>query len=76
MHIENNTDCMECGRAIAVPVFAIYHGQDDEKNGTAKEEAAGYLCDVCSKKHKMKPVRNTEGFAKLEGLKRMLEKGE
>ena len=58
--------CLACGGPLDTERFAVYHS-DAKQNRQADENegVAGHLCAICAKKHKMKPVRQENPFAKL-----------
>ena len=64
--------CMACGKQVVQQVYAIYHtGTAGKKDGD--EGVAGFLCELCGRKHKMKPIKPKNPFAKLEQLKTKAE---
>jgi YgiT-type zinc finger domain-containing protein len=60
--------CMACGKQVVERIYAVYHsgvaGKKDEV-----ENVSGFLCESCGRKHKMKPIKAKNPFAKLEQLK-------
>ncbi|MED0674340.1 hypothetical protein [Aneurinibacillus thermoaerophilus] len=64
--------CMACGKPIQERVYAVYRSAAENKE--EEKNVAGFLCNVCSKRHKMKPVGRKNPFVKLEKLKERLER--
>lgn len=64
---EQQERCMACGTLVAECVYAVYAGKSTGKKGE-DEDVAGFLCEPCGRKHKMKPIRPKNPFAKLAGL--------
>ncbi|MMZ56064.1 hypothetical protein D1872_179420 [compost metagenome] len=60
--------CMACSKPVVELVYAIYHSEASDKKDEA-ESIAGFLCETCGRKHKMKPIKPKNPFAKLEKLK-------
>ncbi|MCI1692777.1 hypothetical protein [Aneurinibacillus aneurinilyticus] len=60
--------CMACGKAVMELVYAIYRSGASDKKDEA-ESIAGFLCETCGRKHKMKPIKHKNPFAKLEKFK-------
>lgn len=59
--------CVACGAEVAEPIYAVYDSGSSGKKGE-EEDVAGFLCESCGRKHKMKPIRQKNPFTKLAGL--------
>lgn len=65
----NEQACLQCGKPIKNPVFAVYA---NGSKGDTEEEVAGFLCEDCGKKNKYKSMKKENPFQKLEALKALL----
>ncbi|MEW9668914.1 hypothetical protein [Ammoniphilus sp. 3BR4] len=63
--MEDRELCLECGSLVHEQIYAVYTGKD--------EEIAGFLCDSCRQKKKVKGLRNKNELHKLAALKEMLK---
>jgi CRISPR/Cas system-associated protein Csm6 len=73
---EPKEHCLECGEILTDSTYAIYRSKNKsnkENSDNGQEEIAGYLCERCRTKHKIKPVKNINEFEKLLKLKDSLE---
>jgi hypothetical protein len=62
---ELNEQCMECSGILTVKTYAIYKPKSKSNKKNDIEEIAGYLCEKCRSKHKIKPMRNINELEKL-----------
>jgi uncharacterized protein with PIN domain len=62
--------CLECNKPLDEKVYAVYRGNLGEKE--SEEEVAGFLCEKCRTKKKIKPIHNRREWDKLEKLKQLL----
>jgi hypothetical protein len=70
--LEKEDRCLACGKPVQERIYAVYQSNRATKPDE-EENVTGFLCEVCSKKHKMKPIRGKNPFAKLEKMKAMLK---
>lgn len=61
--------CLECGDTLNDNTYAIYRTKNKSNKENEQEEVAGYLCERCRTKHKIKAVRNVNELEKLLKLK-------
>jgi hypothetical protein len=69
---ELDKGCLECGEKLTDYTYAIYWGKEKLDKRNDQEEIAGFLCDRCRSKHKIKPVKSRNELEKLERLKELL----
>lgn len=72
MMVETREECLECGRAVDELVYAVYWGKDDAQRQIQKDDIAGFLCDRCREKKKVKSLKNKNELHKLAALKDLL----
>ncbi|WP_134701440.1 hypothetical protein [Ammoniphilus sp. YIM 78166] len=70
--MENREPCLECGGPVDELVYAVYWGKDDPKKGIQQDDIAGFLCDRCREKKKVKSMKNRNELHKLAALKNLL----
>lgn len=63
--MEDRELCLECAGVVRERIYAVYTGKD--------EEIAGFLCDSCRLKKKVKGLRGKNDLHKLAALKGMLK---
>ncbi|WP_202078170.1 hypothetical protein [Caldalkalibacillus salinus] len=64
--------CLECGQVLEEKTYALYRQQTPKgkhTKGTDKDDAIiGFLCRMCSKKRKVKPIKSRNELHKLKEL--------
>lgn len=70
--MEERDQCFQCGNKLDALVYAVYRGSKG-KNEEVADDVIGYLCDNCRGTHKVKALRSTSNWEKLEELKKSLQ---
>lgn len=64
--------CMQCGQQLNEAVYAVYKGTGQQTQEDGTDQVAGFLCEGCRGKHKIKGLRNLNELQKLQKLKDMM----
>ncbi len=72
--MEQRDHCFQCGEKLAAHIYAVYRGKSKTENKPdLADHVIGYLCDRCRGTNKVKALKSTNDWKKLEELKKLLQ---
>lgn len=72
--MEQKEPCFQCGEPVNERIYAVYWSKDIPEKDISKDDVAGFLCDSCRGKNKVKGLKSRNEWNKLEELKKTLSK--